>query len=129
MVEAQLDIAEVAERSGLAPSALRFYESRGLIASAGRNGLRRTYRPDVLDRLGLIACARGAGFTIAEIATFVLARPTDVELRARMADKARAIDDDIARLVRMRDGLRHASTCTHAPLVACPDFTRAFKGS
>ena len=41
-----LDIAEVAVRSGLAPSALRFYEKRGLIAPAGRNGLRRTYRPD-----------------------------------------------------------------------------------
>ena len=119
-----LDIAEVAERSGLAPSALRFYERRGLVAPAGRNGLRRTYHPDVLERLALISCARGAGFTIAEIARFLRATPGDTELRARMAAKAHALEADIARLTRMRDGLRHAVTCTHRPLVQCPDFKR-----
>jgi DNA-binding transcriptional MerR regulator len=126
MTEALLDIAVVVERCGLAPSALRFYEKRGLIASAGRNGLRRTYRPEVVQRLALISCARGAGFTIAEIARFLRATPDDAELRARMADKARELEDDIARLIRMRDSLRHASTCTHEPLVECPDFKRAF---
>ena len=40
MDERLLDIAEVAERCGLAPSALRFYEKRGLVSPAGRNGLR-----------------------------------------------------------------------------------------
>jgi DNA-binding transcriptional MerR regulator len=121
-----LDIAEVAERSGLAASALRFYEKRGLIAPAGRNGLRRTYRPDVLDRLALITCARGAGFTIAEIARFVVATPGDTALRARMAAKARDLEEDLARLTRMRDGLRHAATCEHEPLVECPEFKRSF---
>ena len=128
MVEARLDIAEVAERSGLAPSALRFYEKRGLIAPAGRNGLRRTYQPEILPRLALISCARGAGFTIAEIARFLVATPGDAELRARMAEKARHLEDDIARLTRMRDSLRHASTCDHEPLVECPDFKRSFAG-
>lgn len=126
MAEALLDIAEVAERSGLAPSALRFYEKKGLIAPAGRNGLRRTYRPDVLDRLALISCARSAGFAVAEIARFLVATPGDTELRARMAVKARDLEDDIARLTRMRDGLRHAATCDHERLVECPDFMRAF---
>ena len=127
MVESLLDIAEEAEGSGLAPSALRFYESRGLIASAGRNGLRRTYRPEVFERLTLITCARGAGFTIAEIARFLRATPDDTELRAHMAKKARELEEDIARLTRMRDSLHHATTCTHAPLVECPDFKRALK--
>ena len=123
---AQLDIAEVARRSRLAPSALRFYEKRGLIAPAGRNGLRRSYRPAVLERLALIACARGAGFTIAEIARFLQATPSDTELRIRMASKAHELEEDIARLTRMRDSLRHASTCMHKPLVECPDFKRTF---
>jgi DNA-binding transcriptional MerR regulator len=122
-----LDIAEVGERTGLAPSALRFYEKRGLITATGRNGLRRTYHPDILGRLALIACARGAGFTLAEIARFLRATPTDAELRTRMAEKARQLDDDIARLIRMRDSLRHASTCTHDPLVECPDFKSTFE--
>jgi DNA-binding transcriptional MerR regulator len=122
-----LDIAEVGERTGLAPSALRFYEKRGLITATGRNGLRRTYHPDILGRLALIACARGAGFTLAEIARFLRASPTDAELRTRMAEKARQLDHDIARLIRMRDSLRHASTCTHDPLVECPDFKSTFE--
>jgi DNA-binding transcriptional MerR regulator len=124
-----LDIAQVAGRSGLAPSALRFYEKKGLIAPAGRNGLRRIYRPEVLDRLALITCARSAGFTIAEIGRFLAATPSDIDLRARMAAKAQKLEEDIARLTRMRDSLRHASTCLHEPLIECPDFKRAFKDS
>jgi DNA-binding transcriptional MerR regulator len=124
MTEVLLDIAEVAERSGLAPSALRFYEKRDLIAPAGRNGLRRAYEPQVLPRLTLITCARRAGFTIAEIARFLRATPGDTDLRTRMAEKADQLDEDIARLTRMRDSLRHAATCAHEPLVECPDFKR-----
>ncbi|MEB3032146.1 MerR family transcriptional regulator [[Mycobacterium] nativiensis] len=117
-----LDIAEVANRSGLASSALRFYERRGLITSGERNGLRRTYEPEVLDRLALIGCAKSAGFTLAQIERFLKATPNDTELRARMAEKASQLDDDIARLSRMRDSLSHAVTCTHTPLVECPEF-------
>ncbi|MEU1180874.1 MerR family transcriptional regulator [Streptomyces sp. NPDC005820] len=120
-----LDIAEVAQRSGLAPSALRFYEKKGLIAPAGRNGLRRTYHPDVLERLALITCARSAGFSVAEIARFLIARPSDPDLRLRMAAKARDLDEQIGRLTRLRDSLRHAAVCTHEPIVDCADFKKA----
>ncbi|WP_306363961.1 MerR family transcriptional regulator [Nocardia sp. CC227C] len=126
MSEALLDIADVAARSGMAASALRYYEQQGLIASAGRNGLRRTYEPEVVPRLALIACARRAGFTIAEIHHFLRATPDDTALRAQLVRKARDVDEDIARLTRMRDGLRHAAVCTHARLVDCPEFTRTF---
>ncbi|KOU75039.1 MerR family transcriptional regulator [Streptomyces sp. MMG1533] len=128
MDEEWLDIGEVAARSGLAPSALRFYEKRGLITPFGRNGLRRTYRPDVLERLGLITCARSAGFTIAEIARFLVADPDerdDAGLRERMAAKVGELDRLIDRLDRLRASLRHAAVCTHQPLVECPEFRRA----
>ncbi|WP_245848525.1 MerR family transcriptional regulator [Lentzea kentuckyensis] len=119
-----LDIAEVAERTGLAPSALRFYEKKGLLVSSGRNGLRRTYEPEVLHRLELINCARRAGFSIAEISRFLVATPGDAVLRATISEKVATLDEDIARLQRMRDSLDHASTCTHEPLAECPDFKR-----
>lgn len=119
-----LDIAEVAEKTGLAPSALRFYEKKGLLESSGRNGLRRTYAPEVLARLELINCARRAGFSIAEISRFLVATPGDTALRAKMAEKVQELDEDITRLQRMRESLDHASTCTHEPLVECPDFKR-----
>jgi MerR family redox-sensitive transcriptional activator SoxR len=117
-----MDIAEVAASTGLTASALRFYERQGLIESSGRNGLRRTFDPGVLDRITFIGCARAAGFTLAQIGRFLVATPGDDELRARMAEKARELEQDIDRLTRMRDSLRHAATCTHAPLVECPEF-------
>lgn len=122
-----LDIAEVAERTGLAPSALRFYEKKGLLTSSGRNGLRRTYEPEVLHRLELINCARRAGFSVAEISRFLVATPGDAALRATIAEKVSVLDEDIARLQRMRHSLEHASTCTHEPLVECPEFKLALR--
>ena len=55
-----LDIAEVADRTGVPASALRFYEEKGLIAPVGRRGLRRLFDIDVLERLSLIALGRTA---------------------------------------------------------------------
>ncbi|MFH9861895.1 MerR family transcriptional regulator [Streptomyces sp. NPDC017202] len=125
MTDSLLDIAEVAGRTGLAPSALRFYEKKGLIAAAGRNGLRRTYHPDVLEHLALIMCARGAGFSVAEIGRFLVARPSDADLRTGMAARASDLDEQIGRLTRLRDSLRHAAVCDHEPIVDCPEFKRA----
>lgn len=119
-----LDIAVVAERAGVTASALRFYERRGLIASTGRNGLRRTFDPKVLDRLALISCAQAAGFTLAQIGRFLVATPGDRELRSRLAERALQLDDEIGRLTRMRDSLRHATGCTVSPLVECPHFKK-----
>jgi DNA-binding transcriptional MerR regulator len=50
-----VDITDVARRSGLRASTLRFYEEKGLIASIGRRGLHRVFDPGVLERLALIA--------------------------------------------------------------------------
>lgn len=127
MTTLMLDIAEVASRSGLAPSALRFYERRGLITASGRNGLRRTYHPDVVGRLMLIDCAKRAGFTLAQIARFLVSTPSDTELRRRMALRAAELDQEIDRLQRMRDSLRHAAVCRHTPLVECPKFKASFE--
>lgn len=62
-----LSIGEVAEKSGLRPSALRYYEEAGLLAPSERVSGRRHYDASVLDRLRVISCAQSAGFTIAEI--------------------------------------------------------------
>jgi DNA-binding transcriptional MerR regulator len=59
-----MDIAEVARRSGLPASTLRFYDETGLIRSVGRKGLRRLFEPAVLERLSLIALGRNAGFSL-----------------------------------------------------------------
>lgn len=57
-----MDISEVAKRSGVPASTLRFYEEKGLIVSVGRHGLRRQYNANVLEQLALIALGRSAVF-------------------------------------------------------------------
>lgn len=67
----ELDIAEVARRSGLAASALRYYEAKGLIRPMGRHGLRRVYADAVLEQLALITLGRAAGLSLQEIGTML----------------------------------------------------------
>ena len=63
----ELTIGEVSTRSGVAPSALRFYERRGLIASARTDGNQRRYERAVLRRIALIQAGRAAGISLKQI--------------------------------------------------------------
>lgn len=122
-----MDIGEVAKRSGLPASALRYYEQKGLIASTGRQGLRRTFDAGVLERLALIALGRTAGFSLDEIAAMfgTDGRP-DIDRQVLRA-KARDIDATIHHLIAMRRGLRHAAACPAPDHMACPTFRRLLK--
>ncbi|RKI75386.1 MerR family transcriptional regulator [Corallococcus sp. AB049A] len=104
-----LDITEVARRSGVPASALRFYEEKGLIASVGRRGLRRLFDPGVLERLALIALGRAAGFSLDEIArVFAPGRRPRID-RKMLTAQAEKLDKRIHELSAMRDSLRHAA--------------------
>jgi DNA-binding transcriptional MerR regulator len=105
-------------------SALRFYEEKGLIASAGRRGLRRVFDPGVLERLALIALGQVAGFSLDEIAQMFAADGRVRIDRERLTAKAEELDRTIRHLAALRDGLRHAAAC-HAPShMECPHFRR-----
>ena len=119
-----MDIAEVARRSGVPASTLRFYESKGLIRSVGRKGLRRVFAPGVVERLGLIALGRAAGFSLDEIGGMFAADGRPRIDRKRLAAKARELDRTIRRMVAMRDGLKHAAACPARSHLECPTFRR-----
>lgn len=119
-----LDIAEVAKRSGMAASTLRFYEEQGLIESMGRRGLRRIFASDVLDRLSLIALGRMAGFSLEEIGGMIDHQGRLQLDRARFDAKADDLDRTIRRLAALRDGLRHAAACPAPSHMECPTFRR-----
>ena len=121
---AELDIAAVARRTGLAASTLRFYEEKGLIRAIGRSGLRRVFDAKVLDRLALIALGRAAGFTLDEIAPMLGSGPAPRIERAVLARRADALDLELERLRAVRDGLRHASACPAPSHLECPTFRR-----
>jgi MerR family redox-sensitive transcriptional activator SoxR len=72
----ELSIGEVAERSGVAPSALRFYERRGLIASSRTDGNQRRYERAVLRRIAFIQAGRAAGVSLADIRMALAGLPT-----------------------------------------------------
>lgn len=124
-----IDIAEVAKRSGVPASTLRYYEERGLIESIGRRGLRRTFDPGVLERLALIALGRQAGFALDEIAAMFDPRGMAVIDRGMLTARAGEIDTLIRRLSAMRDGLRHAAACPAPSHMECPTFRRIVKAA
>lgn len=124
-----MDIAEVAKRSGVPASTLRFYEEKGLISSVGRRGLRRVFDAGVLERLALVALGRSAGFSLDEIARMFTpdGRPR-IDRRA-LAAKADELERTIRKLVAMRDGLRHAAVCPAPSHLACPTFRRLLRSA
>lgn len=119
-----LDIAEVAQRSGIPASTLRFYEEKGLIASTGRRGLRRLFDPGVVERLALITLGRAAGFTLEEIARMFAPDGRPRIDRQMLAAKAAELDRTIRKLSAMRDGLQHAAACRAPSHMECPSFRR-----
>ncbi|HVY00673.1 MAG TPA: helix-turn-helix domain-containing protein [Pseudorhodoplanes sp.] len=118
------DIAEVARRSGVPASTLRFYEEKKLIESAGRHGLRRLYDPAVFERLALIALGRASGFSLEEIAQMFSPDGRVRIDRGMLAAKADELDRTIRRMAAMRDGLRHAAVCRAPSHLECPTFRR-----
>ena len=118
------DIAEVANRSGVPASTLRFYVEKQLIASVGRRGLRRLFDADVYERLALIALGRASGLSLEEIAR-MFAPDGKLRIDRRvLSAKADELTRRIRKLEAMRDGLRHAAACPAPSHMECPKFRR-----
>lgn len=124
-----MDISEVAKKSGVAASALRYYESKGLIHSLESTGARRKFSPDVLDQLALIALGRAAGFSLDEIRSmFTPGGEPNID-RAMLTAKADELERVVKRLKAMIEGLRHAAVCPAPSHAACPSFQRLLKAA
>lgn len=131
-------IGELARRSGVPASALRFYEERGLIAG-GRNAAgRRQYPRDVLRRVGFIRAAQAVGLTLEDIAAALAAlpegrTPTRADWQRVSAGWAPLLDARIAALQRLRDQLGACIGCGCLSLKACrlynPQDRAARRGS
>jgi DNA-binding transcriptional MerR regulator len=122
-----LDISEVSARAGMAPSALRYYEEIGLIASAGRRGLRRQFGPEALLQLSLIAMGQAAGFSLEEIRGMFGKDGRANVPRSELRAKADDLDHQIRRLTALRDTLRHVADCPAPSHLECPKFQRLMR--
>lgn len=119
-----LDIGEVSAGSGVAPSALRYYEEIGLISSVSRHGLRRQFPPEVLLQLKLVAMGKAAGFSLEEISGMFGSNGSPNLSRALLHDKADDLDRQIRQLMALRDTLRHVADCPAPSHMECPTFRR-----
>lgn len=119
-----LDISEVAQRSGMAASTLRYYEKRALIEALARKGIRRQFEASVLDRLAIIRLAQTAGFSLDEIQEMLPGTgPIDLS-RDKLRGRADEIDAQIAELTRLSALLRHIAKCSAPHHSTCPKFRK-----
>ncbi len=119
-----MDITDVAKRTGVPASTLRYYENKGLLKSLAGKGQRRQFAADVVDRLALIALGQAAGFSLDEVASMLVDLQVNREMLVAKADE---IDARITRLQAMSKGLRHAAACPEQDHLACPKFQRLMK--
>jgi DNA-binding transcriptional MerR regulator len=124
-----MDISEVAKRSGVPASTLRYYGEKGLIAPLADPGTRRRYAPEVLGQLALIALGQTAGFTLEEIRSMFLPNGEANIDRQSLASKADEIDRTVLRLRAMSRGLRHAAVCPAPKHAECPSFQKLLKAA
>jgi MerR family redox-sensitive transcriptional activator SoxR len=132
-----LTVSQVAERSGFAPSALRFYEREGLLHATRTSGNQRRYERNVLRRLAFIRAARNVGLSLDEVAAALYTLPDGrTPTRADWARLSRnwrqRLDNQIAALERLRDGLDSCIGCGCLSLKTCamqnPEDTASARG-
>jgi MerR family redox-sensitive transcriptional activator SoxR len=119
-----LTVSQVAERSGFAPSALRFYEREGLIAASRTAGGQRRFERNVLRRLAFIRAARNVGLALDEVAAALALlpggrTPTRSDWARLSRDWRERLDGQIAGLVALRDGLESCIGCGCLSLRRC----------
>lgn len=124
LMETTLSIQEIARRSGVATSALRYYEQKGLIASERRGGGHRRFARHVLRRLAFIVFAQKLGMRLDEIRVELDKLPTDQVPTgadwARLSGKwTERVDAQIAQLEKLRSGLTECIGCGCLSLRAC----------
>lgn len=119
----ELSIDQVAKRTGIRASALRYYERERLIPVAARAGGRRVYGEAILDRLAVIRLAQGAGLTVAETRTLLdgigRRRPASQSWRRVAAAKLDELEDRLAHISRMKQLLQTLIECPCPTLEDC----------
>jgi MerR family redox-sensitive transcriptional activator SoxR len=121
----ELSVGELAKRSGVAITALHFYEKRGLITGRRTKGNQRRYPRAVLRRVAVIKVAQRVGIPLSGIRDALNAlpkgrTPTSKDWEVLSGRWKTDLNDRIARLIRLRDELSHCIGCGCLSLESCP---------
>jgi MerR family transcriptional regulator, redox-sensitive transcriptional activator SoxR len=125
----RLTIGEVAARTGLRTSALRYYESEELLPIAERRGGKRVYAEEVLDRLALIDAGRRAGLRISELRHLTgqmeRSTPPSASWPSVAARKRVELEERLAELRSMQATLEQLARCSCTTIEECAGKLRA----
>jgi DNA-binding transcriptional MerR regulator len=116
-----LTIGELARRTGVTTSALRYYEEVGLLPAPARTSGQRRYPESAARVVGAILLYSDAGFTLAEQKALMASRSHSdwSELAQR---KLAELDEQIARAQAAREAISHGLRCPHEDITRCPNF-------
>ncbi len=118
-----LTIGELSKCTGVAPSALRYYEDLGLMPRALRASGQRRYETSAIKLVGMILLLRDVGFSLAEMKTLLASRSQAPDAWREMhRQKLAELEEHIERAQAARVALQHALRCKHEDLLDCPDF-------
>jgi DNA-binding transcriptional MerR regulator len=122
-----LSIGELAERSGVARTALRYYDELGLVRPAARLSGHRRYAETAVAEVGAILFFREVGFSLAEISSFLAAR--DRRSRQEMVDRKLAeLTEQQHRIEVAREALAHGQRCPAGDPTRCSRFWSIIDG-
>ncbi|WP_249645175.1 MerR family transcriptional regulator [Nocardia sputi] len=120
----QLTIGELASRTGVATSALRYWEELGLLPPPARVSGQRRYPPSAVRLVGVVLALQNVGFTLREVKAFIASRSlTDDSWRELYQRKLTELDQRIAQALAARTAIAHGLACPHDDIVECPNFT------
>ena len=123
MADGTLTIGELAHQTGVATSALRYYEEIGLLPPSARVSGRRRYEPQAVSVVGTILFLADVGFTLGEIRHLMAARSSSpLSWRELARRKLAELDERIAQAQAARVAVQHAVACPHDDIVTCPNF-------
>ncbi|SEH01339.1 DNA-binding transcriptional regulator, MerR family [Nonomuraea solani] len=123
-MDEQLTIGELASRTGVATSALRYWEELGLLPAPERVSGQRRYPPSAAGLVGVVVLLRGVGFTLREIKAFIASRSPDGDgWRELYRRKLIELDQRITQAQVARTAIAHGLACPHKDLFECANFT------
>src|SRR5687767_11288725 len=115
-----LSIGELADRTGVAATALRYYDDVGLVRPSGRESGRRRYAESAVAEVGVVLFLREVGFSLAEIGELVSGERESWQ--AVVDGKLAELEEQQHRLEVARTALEHARRCPAGEPVRCPRF-------
>ena len=123
-----LSIGQLSIRTGIAPSALRYWEELGLLRPATRVSGRRQYSPEAVKEVGVILFLQELGFSLVEIKRLIRHRSSSPAWRALAKRKAAELEAQIEKASAARRAIDHALSCPQANILECPDFWAVVDG-